>query len=132
MDQARQRFETLAGPERQELSSSLSSLEDQVNKLEIRMTERTDWLAAHPDAVARGRHLETESRKLGTKLGAERNRIDGIDTSEPKREHAYDRDIDRDRDLPDPNQRVSDRLDRLARPAPARDVDDGRSLGLDF
>lgn len=86
IDQATARFDALADPHRESLGSTLSSLESDVVDLEERATERTDWLADHPETARRLDRVEGELAEVGQWLSAERDRLDGIIPAAPGRE----------------------------------------------
>jgi len=71
--------EALVGPHREELRSSLSSLEALKIDLENRAHARTEWLAAHPDTARRLEHLDTRLDVVDRALQVERDGLDGID-----------------------------------------------------
>jgi len=79
LDQLRERYETLAAPQRQRVETSLAGLETQRVDLEARAHHRTTWLTAHPETVRRLEHLDTQLDVVSRALGVERDLLDGID-----------------------------------------------------
>ncbi len=79
VEEQRPVVEALVGPHREEIVSSLSSLETLKIDLENRAHARTEWLAAHPDTARRLEHLDTRLDVVDRALQVERDTLDGID-----------------------------------------------------
>jgi len=112
--------EALVGPHREEIVSSLSSLETLKIDLENRAHARTEWLAAHPDTARRLEHLDTRLDVVDRALQVERDGLDGIDRT-PTTTRAAHRTI---------GQELLDRLPAPEPATPRAPVIEGPDLGL--
>jgi conjugative relaxase-like TrwC/TraI family protein len=75
--------EALVAPHREQIVSSLSSLEALQIDLENRAHARTEWLAAHPHTARRLEHLDTRLDVIDRALQIERDTLDGIHREPP-------------------------------------------------
>jgi len=103
LEQLGDRFETMAAPHREELTSVLSSLESKEIDLENRTHQRAEWRRAHPEHARRLQHLDVEIARVDRALTTERNELDGI--------------------VPTQRERDLDRITETTRPALRRAVD---------
>jgi chromosome segregation ATPase len=79
LGELRPRFEKLAAPERERVNRSIGELEQEQATLEVRASDRRQWIADHPEVTHRLGHLDTELDVINRALGVARDVLDGID-----------------------------------------------------
>ena len=79
LDDVRPRYEKLAEPQRVRINRSIGGLEQEQNALQVRVSDRRQWIAEHPEVTRRLGHLDTELDVINRALGVARDVLDGID-----------------------------------------------------
>ncbi len=79
LDELRPRYEKLAEPQRTRTNRSIGDLEHEQMKLEVRSSDRRQWIAGHPEVTRRLGHLDTDLDVINRALGVARDVLDGID-----------------------------------------------------
>jgi len=79
LDEIRPRYERLAGPQRDRIHRSIGDLKHEQTELGIRVSDRRQWIAEHPEVIRRLGHLDGELDVINRALGVARDVLDGID-----------------------------------------------------
>jgi len=79
LDDVRPRYEKLAEPQRVRINRSIGGLEQEQNALQVRVSDRRQWIAEHPEVTRRLGHLDTELDVINRALGVARGVLDGIE-----------------------------------------------------
>ncbi|MBI2706239.1 MAG: AAA family ATPase [Actinobacteria bacterium] len=128
LQQLGDRFEAMATPHREELSSVISSLETKEIDLKNRTHERTAWLRAHPEVTRRIVHLDRELERVNNYLTTERDQLDGITPAPLDPDVARTREMLRN--LPSPHPTRDMWADRLTPQVEPPAVDRGLDIGF--
>jgi len=78
LDEIRPRYDKMAEPQRARIDRSIGDLELGQTTLEVRASDRRQWISEHPEVARRLGHLDTELDVINRALGVARDAVDGI------------------------------------------------------